>query len=312
MPAIWSSSESPICVRMVWVDGIRHAILSEDDPLLRRRPQSTIGIKKKNSFASVSPRDVGCFDACLVKLRLVTEKKSVSDRGESARTLRRQSAPICSRLARRESDSVSLLLGNYKDSYECVSRSTDALEIKEITFRLDKESTPQDTPALIHLDTLSERVLQWLDLSGRVDLVPDTSEIENFCMDDGKNNQRIKYNRLDEEYNGTCMKMIVPTKYLILQEDQENDSIDDDSIEDKVFYKRKVLKSSAAKEIQNCDESESSRVEKSQKITPKSEGGTSGKLWSPPAKPQLHIFMPSLKSTDIQWLSSSQESLFFE
>lgn len=75
-PVRWSSSERPLSVRTVWVKGVRHAILSTDDPLVQysgqpcyQRMDSLSGISGSET-SSVSENEL---EGCLVKLRVALD-----------------------------------------------------------------------------------------------------------------------------------------------------------------------------------------------------------------------------------------------
>ena len=321
MPAIWSSSERAISVRMVWVDGIRHAILSHDDPVLdvktlQRRPQTTLSVKDKNCPLKFEPcmptkSTENNFDACFVKLRLPIER---SDSYETtARCLiRQQSAPICTRAARKS------LPFRTNESPESESKNTQVLYHntfssimdKEVFFNLEEKMKPLELP---RLNTLSERVIQWLDLFGKAhdyELNDPFQRVVNNLKE-----EKIKPRLKSEVSNGTGMKIVLPTQSFSLQEKRIDSGKD--------FRKRKNLK---------CQESTTdvmqvrkigAGIKKSDefyKINSKDRNDESQEnnvrlysIWSPPGKTQLHIFMPSLRTTELQWnLHSSQESLICE
>lgn len=162
MPALWQSSQRPMYVRTVWVDGFRHAILTQDDPYLlklakRRRPNSsasTTSTKKTNSRLSHHQNDYQR------KIELVVKS------GKSIITKRPKSShePVEKlNLSDIEPDSDEELM--LKASPQVLNESGRLFDMKNYrankTARTDvKENTE-----------LSDRVLQWLDLAGKVDLL---------------------------------------------------------------------------------------------------------------------------------------------
>ncbi|XP_022126404.2 uncharacterized protein LOC111001042 [Pieris rapae] len=163
MPALWQASQRPMYIRTVWVDGFRHAILTHDDPCYlrlsaKRRPYSTASTQKHTTsrHSRLSPTNDELED-CLRKLQLiVTNERNVdestvenlhlSDVDDPEDELRN---PIPQPLT--EADTAPF------DNMKAIrSNRTARTDVKEDT-------------------ELCDRVLQWLDLAGKVELLKDDS-----------------------------------------------------------------------------------------------------------------------------------------
>uniref|UniRef100_A0A2H1VQ25 SFRICE_012579 n=1 Tax=Spodoptera frugiperda TaxID=7108 RepID=A0A2H1VQ25_SPOFR len=162
---LWQSSQRPMYVRTVWVGDYRHAILTHDDPYLlklhakRRRPNSSASCTTASSRLSQRSDDL---QECLRKLNLVlkSDKSRINKRpvtGDIERlNLHGVDQDYDDELIVRASAHTDSNDGNY-DSLNINMRNLRANK----TARVDaKENTE-----------LSERVLQWLDLAGKIDLL---------------------------------------------------------------------------------------------------------------------------------------------
>lgn len=169
MPVLWQASQRPMYVRTVWVDGFRHAILTNDDPYLlklqtkRRRPHSSAScVAKPKANSRLSCRsDLDCMrDFNLI----VTNSRGHIETPDSE--LEKLD------LSDIEQESVSDSETKDKDleKEETFVNNFDMRNIRiNKTGRNEKENTE-----------LSDRVLQWLDLAGKVDiLAPENAERMN-------------------------------------------------------------------------------------------------------------------------------------
>jgi len=89
MPALvqrarWEASQRPLFVKTVWQNGVRHAILSKDDPLFARSVESRARILQaqpvlQDQVPTLPPRPTE-LERCLMKLQLVlaTEPKNTN------------------------------------------------------------------------------------------------------------------------------------------------------------------------------------------------------------------------------------------
>lgn len=327
MSAIWSSSERPMSVRMVWLDGVRHAILSQDDPLIstrmwRQRPQ-TSPMTKNNNYSlklhKLTQTSSSPFKSCFMNLHLFAKK---SDAGQACKALpslcRRQSAPSCSRLY------VSNLTGSsVLEDFKLIE------EVEPSTIQLDlrihdhvfakrpffsklsndvviKFKTRQNPPSdMCRLNTLSERVLRWLDLSGR---------ILNFGLDRTACQiilpQLLKPSRLssgdtftNHKNEASCKKIAVHAQCFVMQQVKVT----------KQCHRHQYTKFARNREDTRDRSARASYVDpptmnrvpaNSSKdtnqvvyryVTPES-------LWAIPKKPQLHIYMPKFECSQIERL----------
>ncbi|XP_038220727.1 uncharacterized protein LOC119838715 [Zerene cesonia] len=172
MPALWQSSQRPMYIRTVWVDGFRHPILHYDDPCYiklsaKRRPYSSASTHKattKIQSGRLSHRHEDLED-CLRKLRLVitneksfkgdqeprVEKLNLSDVDDSDDELRIKASP------------------QHLNDF-------DTSRFDNVTMKAIKSNRTSRTDSMENTE-LSDRVLQWLDLAGKIDLLKeDTGE----------------------------------------------------------------------------------------------------------------------------------------
>lgn len=208
MPAIWASSERPLFVRTVWVDGMRHAILSPDDPVvnprlhLRCRPRTSTETSYAAKHQPVESR-VDRLNSCLVNLHMVV-KKSLSNSEISSRIVRRRSAPPRARTCTERNDGLlEIYVDESSDESSDVARQDHrgTLENEKTTRpTFDRDSGSVERSSRSQRDPfsateankrtdgrspdaswnpLSERVLQWLDLFGRArDYEPKERDLE--------------------------------------------------------------------------------------------------------------------------------------
>ena len=337
------------------MDGIRHAILSHDDPLLniksRKRSQTSV-TKDKTLPIKYEPynskRDG--LDNCFLKLRLVVDNKC-SEKNIQTNLIRRQSAP-CSKSSSKTLGNVDLqmnsilnLVKNYKEDLkyktdnsheEDIFQSETILSLRKL-FNDDFENRDvylKKRPSIAshvskdnkfdllgsranqkleesQTNPLSERVLQWLDLSGKVqnfkcekteesskDLLKneESSEVKfirqrsPLSKRDNLSPISIQSYKLDEEGKGEeTFKRIMKRRFLNTKDTSQD------------FASEKKFES----QFEDFYEIDLKNIEQISKLDNLEREST----WTPPLKPQLHIFMPSLKPTEKY---SSQESLIFD
>lgn len=193
MPARWQSSQRPLFVRTVWVNGLRHAILSSDDPLFRcrsptvsnsaRRPGScsTVGTFLSSSSGSAQSCDL---EPCLIKFQLVlasnkspTNNTLASSRHRSSSCRSRQdSEPGCVESQdSEENNSVGEYLRPHL-SYVFPSSSEEEREQESVEDDPCLFSDVESVLPNLQLNPLSERVLRWLDLVGKTSGIVEGSE----------------------------------------------------------------------------------------------------------------------------------------
>ena len=360
MPAIWSSSERPISVRTVWVDGVRHAILTSDDPAalmnsrIRRRSQTSSRNSQKayplnyhrrrDSFDDSSAESLG---SCFVKLHVVVDKRECEN-DTSARIIHRQSAPpqcnrgiaqnsrnllelrlsgvlnfttdsaeshdstggVSNRSTRRSSrDSSNTTKKNFIPTFnnltkETIDSCTDCTNSSPYVTEL--EEGLRKTPEILS-NRLSERVLQWMDLSGRV--------MDYRCEED---KERALKERISNSarYKSSCFKKEFSTKEQVVVQNYKMQTdrklLDSEAREIRVskVIRRRIskerddfakismpnakinqLQSSVRRDVEPNETSQNSRGEF------RCETETQKSLWSSLGRPQLHIFMPDLNSS---------------
>ncbi|XP_035726513.1 DNA ligase 1-like isoform X1 [Vespa mandarinia] len=301
MPAIWSSSERPLSVRTIWVDGIRHAVLSPDDPLINTK----------------------------IRRRLHTSKDK--DDRISSKMIRRQSAPTCDRLLSNDSGRLLKSFPITKDikgelfENQCVENFT--IEIKSIDelwnssndssrSNVDKFELPE-----IRSNLLSERVLQWLDLSGKVqNYVKDVEEV-NERLNIMENRDSRKFTSSKNEISMMKRKMAIKNYKLERERKPECFERSERRMTRRKLFeideraKRKDLieieeKKSTIEEEEKKEKEEEEDPSKMAKVKEKEEEKKRSftNSLSPVGRPQLHIFMPKLNCNEKR-NASSQESL---
>lgn len=352
MTAIWSSSERPMSVRTVWVDGVRHAILSPDDPAgisyprVRRHSAKSTSTKKTyprlnlrcrvDSFEDTRTRE--SLDSCFVNLRVVVNERA-EERVAERRIIRRQSAPsYCNRRSTIESNSRNFIefglnqVLNYTEDYtspasqqsprrrerntslrkdDCLrnhSISPDNESSKKSLIECDqncRHETQEPTQKTENSSNLlSERVLQWMDLSGRS---------VNFSSNDDKQTDTKNSFSKPKLQRRDCNEMATKEKVVI-----QNFKIDTDHKSEESSTRRMRIKRQSSKEryeksiVNNCDKIQETHfkddfdeTENCMKLEHR-KNSTRNKESSTTARPQLHIFMPDLSSSGDE--TSSEES----
>lgn len=343
MPAIWSSSERPLSVRTVWVDGIRHAILSPNDPLIDPKLQRRSRESRNKSYTPEyrrigSESGLDRLNSCFSNLHVVVGNNLPETK--SPRMYRKLSAPPCTRLSTTGSNSVESMEDHQKlvrdrrihrASTGETERDIDVLVDKsmfrgEICRRKTPESEADTGSSRMErrqaegtFDTfwnpLFERVLQWLDLSGRAqsyEFEEDFAEssprgeerkwrlmkkriprfkreslgkegivIQNYKLQKGGNPEFPR-----KEENRTRQRL---PKIRGLRDEDRND---DDTSSDVLFC---VSSAKASLEVEEDESKEEVRTRERVSAA-----------WSPPRRLQLHVVMPNLVCKEN---TSSQESL---
>lgn len=336
MPAIWASSERPLFVRTVWVDGMRHAVLSPDDPVinprLHRRPR-TFAEKNFSKHEQTETR-LERLNSCFMNLHVVVEK-NFPDNKIPPRIVRRQSAPPCARMC---SEKTGGLLEIYLNDIDKLEENCQTLEKEEVTFRSMNETAfnrssnveqsmcfQRDTFSTIteckqadrssDWNPLSERVLQWLDLSGRAQdyelmeskenskkveearrwsavrrrrHLSQTRENSFFA---GKERIVVQNYKLQKNCKLECVTKATETKLGRKRLSKIKDAMEDKIRKEESIQSKNRISDEEEDDLKNEDDS---RDDPS--VT-----------WSPPTRLQLHIVMPSFNS--IEKRASSLESL---
>lgn len=330
MPAIWSSSERPISVRTVWVDGIRHAILTPDDPLLdlktRRRPQTT-PTKPKNFSAKHVCREslhrpTESLDSCLVKFHVLSDRRDPDSLSDTKIT-RRQSAPISRTLDAPKNlldlplngllnvprNSCDSLINDEKNKLRCSSfqelpstlrknssiKSNDS-EDNEIRGNIIKsvvtfsEDCVDNKTRELNNNPLSERVLQWMDMSGRVKDYRNNTEEQRRNINYKSNTPIPRECTLRRRNSASVSQELV--QYKLSSNHHSECELIDEKIESKYYSEtpRNII-TAIQEDI----------------IEPEVIVASDKSVWSPFGRPQLHIFMPDLSSSEED--TSSQDSL---
>lgn len=355
MPAIWASSERPLFVRTVWVDGIRHAVLTPDDPVvngprLRRRARTS----KEKSFPVLRQQTETRLDrlnSCFTNLHVVVEKNFPDRDKIPARIVRRQSAPPCTRMCAEKTGGLLEIYVNDvgkldRENYQTLEKEETAGSADEAV--LDRSSNVAESLCLrrhtistvlarkqvvdrssdVHWNPLSERVLQWLDLSGRAQDYELEAESEGSLKpEDDRRWSAVRRRRhhFPQRPEGSALmakERIVVQNYKL----QKNCKLEclAKTTDDEVRFPRKRLpKIKDARTEDEARKEESAVLRVSSGVSTKNrilnvteddsksdEGEPRDGLlamWSPPGRLQLHIVMPNFNSVEKR--ASSLDSL---
>jgi len=339
MPAIWASSERPLFVRTVWVDGMRHAILSPDDPvnsrLRRRRPRTSTESSYSAKHQPIESR-VDRLDGCLVNLHVVVEK-SLPDDKIPARIARRQSAPSRARICTERGG--SLLEIYVKDIDQSLDESLDGtqqhrgiLENEETMYPTNgtdreqsshsqrdpfsaSERSKRDERSLCdaHCNPLSERVLQWLDLSGRArDYEPEEQESKESSTEENRRRWRSVVRRQRHFSQTRESSALAMRERIVVQNYKLRKNYKLDCVEARPARKRSSRKDTTEEQVRRESEIAGSKdqIAEGQEKNLKTEDESQKDLvavWSSLGRLQLHIVMPSFNSAEKR--SSSLESV---
>lgn len=193
MPAVWKSSERPMYVRTVWVDGFRHAILSHNDPYLLKLKDKKKRPRSSASYAGICNRDPNHLTLndfkktrlshnedqlgeCLKKLNFVIKRNTTTAtrvRPKSESQAHIEKLNLTDLESEQDDDLVLKANAQPLNEFES-SRSKFNNACAEMkTFRSNR--TPKNAESKESND-LSERVLQWLDLAGKIDLIAPENE----------------------------------------------------------------------------------------------------------------------------------------
>lgn len=338
MPAIWSSSERPISVRTIWVDGIRHAILSPDDPLIHSESRRRSRISRNKTYSTEYQQLESRLDrlnSCFTNLQMVVKKNLSETKTTSSPMYRKLSAPPCSRISTSISDNSiieSLLNDNKKikkkyGCYKAVKENSNFI-IDNHLFKnnIDREKTSESEPNFklnitecrnieetsdVFWNPLFERVLQWLDFSGRT---------QNF-MNDFEDHPTEKI--IDEEKQKWSLikrrmphlkcdyfeekERITMRNYKIRKESNlENFKREENKITQSQFFKIKNTKEEIQEFNETLNSGETFTKSNEEELENRMKEKVSSTIMSSPGRLKLHIVIPNLAYKENM---SSQESL---
>lgn len=362
MPAIWASSERPLFVRTVWVDGVRHAVLTPDDPVVNPRLRRRARTSKEKSFPTMHQQTESRLDrlnSCFTKLHVVVEKNFPDRDKIPARIARRQSAPPCARMCAEKTGGLLEIYVNdvgksdedRKDfqtsekgeettavvsadetvldySSGSVGRSLSCLRRHAFSTVMAREQTDGSSDA--HWNPLSERVLQWLDLSGRTqdyELEAESEDSSRRTEDDRRwsavRRRRHHLQQRRESSASVARERIVVQNYKLQKSNCKLDCLAKLADDEARFARRRLPKIKDARTEDETRKGEAagprvpssvstkSRVLNAEEDDSKDDEGESQDglltMWSPPGRLQLHIVMPNFNSVDKR--ASSLESL---
>lgn len=331
MPATWSSSERPISVRTVWVDGIRHAILSPDDPLINSKSRRRPHVPRNKSYSPEYQESESTLDrlnSCFANLYVVVGN-NLSQNKTSSRIYRKLSAPPCPRMSTSASrtgklESLSNDVRRIKKGLRTqTEQSIDALIDKPI-FRdeisgkrtpeseLDSDFDITECKRTGRLDAfwnpLFERVLQWIDLSGRAQIHDFEDDFgEALSREEDRKWSPIKRRLSRFRRESSVEKDPVTAPSCMLHRDRSTDRFGGE--QSKTLLKSLPKMKSSREE--SCDADEKHARSLKSNVDESSNVGKAYRkvstVWSPPGRLQLHIVMPNLISKENNM--SSQESL---
>ena len=331
MPAIWASSERPLFVRTVWVDGMRHAVLTPDDPVVNSRLRRHQRVSMEKSFPTKHQQVETRLDRlnnCFMNLHVVVEK-NFPDNKIPPRIVRRQSAPPCTRICNEKNrglleiyvngvDKLDEDRENYEkleneettsESFDCNSNVGQSLHLQRDVFSVMTEYKQADRSSDAHCNPLSERVLQWLDLSGRAqDYELETEENPRI-----REHRRWSVARRRRHLSQTREGSVITEKERIVVQNyklQKNFKLE---CETKFARKRlsrmkDKMEEDGVRKEESIDLKEQTRIMEEDNLSNEDESRDDrSATWSPAGRLQLHIVMPNFSSVEKR--ASSLESL---
>lgn len=338
MPAIWSSSERPISVRTIWVDGIRHAILSPDDPLIHSESRRRSRISRNKTYSTEYQQLESRLDrlnSCFTNLQMVVKKNLSETKTTSSPMYRKLSAPPCSRISTSISDNSiieSLLNDNKKikkkyGCYKAVKENSNFI-IDNHLFKnnIDREKTSESEPNFklnitecrnieetsdVFWNPLFERVLQWLDFSGRTQNFMNDFEDHptEKIIDEEKQKwsltkrrmPHLKYDYFEEK------ERITMRNYKLRKESNlENFKREENKITQSQFLKIKNTKEEIQEFNETLNSGETFTKSNEEELENRMKEKVSSTIMSSPGRLKLHIVIPNLAYKENM---SSQESL---
>lgn len=338
MPAIWSSSERPISVRTIWVDGIRHAILSPDDPLIHSESRRRSRISRNKTYSTEYQQLESRLDrlnSCFTNLQMVVKKNLSETKTTSSPMYRKLSAPPCSRISTSISDNSiieSLLNDNkkIKKKYGCykVVKENSNFIIDNHLFKnnIDREKTSESEPNFklnitecrnieetsdVFWNPLFERVLQWLDFSGRTQNFMNDFEDHptEKIIDEEKQKWSLTKRRMPHlkcDYFEEKERITMRNYKLRKKSNLENFKREENKITQSQFLKIKNTKEEIQEFNETLNSGETFIKSNEEELENRMKEKVSSTIISSPGRLKLHIVIPNLAYKENM---SSQESL---
>lgn len=338
MPAIWSSSERPISVRTIWVDGIRHAILSPDDPLIHSESRRRSRISRNKTYSTEYQQLESRLDrlnSCFTNLQMVVKKNLSENKTTSSPMYRKLSAPPCSRISTSISDNSiieSLLNDNKKikkkyGCYKAVKENSNFI-IDNHLFKnnIDREKTSESEPNFklnitecrnieetsdVFWNPLFERVLQWLDFSGRTQNFMNDFEDHptEKIIDEEKQKWSLTKRRMPHlkcDYFEEKERITMRNYKLRKESNLENFKREENKITQSRFLKIKNTKEEIQEFNETLNSGETFIKSNEEELENRMKEKVSSTIMSSPGRLKLHIVIPNLAYKENM---SSQESL---
>lgn len=338
MPAIWSSSERPISVRTIWVDGIRHAILSPDDPLIHSESRRRSRISRNKTYSTEYQQLESRLDrlnSCFTNLQMVVKKNLSETKTTSSPIYRKLSAPPCSRISTSISDNSiieSLLNDNKKikkkyGCYKAVKENSNFI-IDNHLFKnnIDREKTSESEPNFklnitecrnieetsdVFWNPLFERVLQWLDFSGRTQNFMNDFEDHptEKIIDEEKQKWSLTKRRMPHlkcDYFEEKERIMMRNYKLRKESNLENFKREENKITQSRFLKIKNTKEEIQEFNETLNSGETFIKSNEEELENRMKEKVSSTIMSSPGRLKLHIVIPNLAYKENM---SSQESL---
>lgn len=338
MPAIWSSSERPISVRTIWVDGIRHAILSPDDPLIHSESRRRSRISRNKTYSTEYQQLESRLDrlnSCFTNLQMVVKKNLSETKTTSSPMYRKLSAPPCSRISTSISDNSiieSLLNDNKKikkkyGCYKAIKENSNFI-IDNHLFKnnIDREKTSESEPNFklnitecrnieetsdVFWNPLFERVLQWLDFSGRTQNFMNDFEDHptEKIIDEEKQKWSLTKRRMPHlkcDYFEEKERITMRNYKLRKESNLENFKREENKITQSRFLKIKNTKEEIQEFNETLNSGETFIKSNEEELENRMKEKVSSTIMSSPGRLKLHIVIPNLAYKENM---SSQESL---
>lgn len=199
----WESSQRPLFVRNVYVNGSRHAVLTKSDPNFKISRNTTPQKSRRSSYApstnQPTPRKYQQQDVtkelknCIIKLQIVINNDNKITKKVELPIIKKSATKCLKR-------SISFIdTSSEFDSFiRARLQKTDEVLTKEFKYTDKikeelKKPPPQPPTPIPEKNTLSERVLQWLDLAQA-------------------NNIQIKINKINKKEENKKVKKVIKEK----------------------------------------------------------------------------------------------------
>lgn len=160
MVTYWESSKRPLYLKTIWRDGQHHVVLEKEDVMLQQRPPSSArSILSRKAKSAIAALPITNLNVPSIKLFLGDSKDCVSTKDNKSRSKRCKTGPSWKTL-------LSSRNNNEKDKNLNLYIKSNSVDVSEGRVTENFSHYLTYTNYMEHCNnTLSERVLVWLDLA---------------------------------------------------------------------------------------------------------------------------------------------------